>query len=108
MSLTPVAAAKASQVARGRCSPAETARRSVDSLPVLPWAIMALYAVGAVKQTVTRCSAMCSASSSGVARSTRRLAAPTRIGKTTRPPRPNVNAIGGVPVKTSSASGRST
>ena len=51
---------------------------------------------------------MSSASSSGVAFSISSVDAPTRSGKTTRPPSPKVKASGGVPVKTSSAVGRST
>ena len=49
-----------------------------------------------------------SASSSGVAFSMSSVDAPTRSGNTTRPPSPNVNASGGVPVNTSSGVGRST
>ncbi len=67
---------------------------------------MARYAVGAVKQTVAACRSIRSASSSGVAFSTSRVAAPTRIGNTSRPPSPNVKASGGVPMKTSSGTGR--
>ena len=51
---------------------------------------------------------MWSASSAGVAFSISSVLAPTRSGKTTSPPRPKVNASGGVPVKTSSALGFTT
>jgi hypothetical protein len=108
ISAIPVASAKARQVASGRCSPADTARRKERSDAALPEASIARYPVGAVKQIETLCSTMRSASSSGVAFSTSRVEAPIRSGKTSSPPRPKVNAIGGVPVKTSSAFGRST
>ncbi len=108
MILTPVASWNAFQVATGRCSPADTQRRRLDSPAVASPAIIALYAVGAVKQIVTPCSAMCRASSAGVAFSMSSVEAPTRSGKTTRPPSPNVKASGGVPVNTSSGVGRST
>jgi hypothetical protein len=48
------------------------------------------------------------ASSPGVAFSISRVLAPTRSGKITRPPRPNVNASGGVPANTSSLRGLTT
>ena len=108
MSRTPVASCTASHVAAGRCSPADTARRSCDSCAAFPDVSMARYAVGAVKQIVTRCWAMRSASWSGVAFSTSSVAAPTRSGKISSPPSPKVKASGGVPVKTSSAVGFST
>ena len=108
MILTPVASWNAFQVATGRCSPADTQRRRLDKPAVASPAIIALYAVGAVKQIVTPCSAMCRASSAGVAFSMSSVDAPTRRGKTTRPPSPNVKASGGVPVNTSSGVGRST
>ena len=46
--------------------------------------------------------------SSGEAFSSRIVAAPTRSGNSTRPPTPNVNAIGGEPMKRSWDVGRST
>ena len=88
-----------------RLTPPGAASRSWLALPL---ASIARYAVGAVKQAVAPCSAIRSASSSGVAFSTSRELAPTRSGKTTSPPSPNVNASGGVPMNTSSAVGFST
>ena len=80
-------------------------RRSTTRLPA---ASIALYAVGAVKQIVTPCSSIRSASSAGVAFSTSSVEAPAWRGKSRTPPSPKVNAYGGVPVKTSSAEGCST
>jgi 2-aminobenzoate-CoA ligase len=103
---TPVASRNASQTAFGRCSPAETAFRSDGT--VLPAASIALYAVGAVKQTVTPCSSIRSASSTGVAFSTSSVDAPAWRGNSSTPPSPKVKAYGGVPVNTSSDDGWST
>ena len=64
--------------------------------------------MGAVKQVVTPKSSMISASSAGVAFSTSTVDAPACSGNSSTPPRPNVKANGGVPVKTSSGDGRST
>jgi hypothetical protein len=66
---------------------------------------IARYAVGAVKRAVIRCSAIFSKRTGGAAFSKRTVVAPTRNGNTTRPPRPNVKAIGGLPAKTSSLVG---
>ncbi len=107
MIFTPVASLNACQTAPGRCSPAETAARSEDSRCADPPASIALYAVGAVKQTVTPCSSIRSPSSSGAAFSIISVEAPARSGKISTPPRPKVNAIGGVPVNTSSGVGAS-
>ena len=87
---TPVASRNASQTALGRCSPADTAVRSVGT--VLPAASIALYAVGAVKQTVTPCASIRSASSTGVAFSTSSVEAPACRGNSRTPPSPKVNA----------------
>ena len=58
--------------------------------------------------TVARCRAIAASSDSGEVRSSSSVEAPTRIGKHSMPPRPKVNASGGVPQKTSSACVRST
>ena len=55
-----------------------------------------------MKQTVAPWRSIASSSLSGAPCSSSTVAAPTRIGNVTRPPRPNVNAIGGEPMKTSS------
>ncbi len=60
-----------------------------------------------MNSTSTPCRCTCSANCSGVACSSSRVAAPARIGKTTRPPSPKVKASGGVPANRSSAVGRS-
>ena len=75
--------------------------RSPARDPAFPARSMARYAVGEVNSTVTPKCATASASSGGVARSSSKVAAPARIGKTSRPPRPNVKPSGGVPVNTS-------
>ena len=109
MICTPVASRNASQVAFGRCSPAETAvLRLGSSRPAVMRGSIALYAVGAVKQTVTRWASIRSASSVGVAFSTSSVEAPACSGKSRTPPSPKVKANGGVPVKTSSGDGWST
>ena len=105
---SPVASRKACHVVAGRCSPAETARRSPRSCSPRPAPTIALYAVGAVNRTVTPCSATASASSSGVARSIRNVAAAGAQREHHPPPRPNVNANGAVVVNRSAESGRST
>jgi hypothetical protein len=69
---------------------------------------IARYAVGAVKAMVARKRSIASSSAAGVPCSSSTADAPTRIGKSTSPPRPKVKASGGVPQKTSSARGRST
>ncbi len=51
---------------------------------------------------------MASASSAGVAFSSNSTDAPARSGNTSRPPSPNVNASGGVPVKISVGRGWTT
>ena len=61
-----------------------------------------------MKQTVAPWRSIAASRFSGPACSSSTDAAPTRIGKVTRPPSPNVKAIGGEPMKTSSAFGRST
>ena len=61
-----------------------------------------------MKSVVTPYSSMSAASSAGVAFSINSAEPPARSGKTRSPPRPKVNAIGGVPVKTSSGVGRRT
>ena len=108
MILTPVARWKSSHTAAGRCSPADTQRRRPFSAPVFPVASSARYMVGAVNSVVTPCSAIASASSPGVARSSNRTLAPTLNGNTIRPPSPKVNPSGGVPAKTSSRVAAST
>ena len=99
---TPVASRNASQVAFGRCSPAETAFRRARSWSVLPAASIALYAVGAVKQIVTPC---CVDRVGELGRRRLLHQQGRRAGvqrEEQQPPSPNVNASGGVPVNTSS------
>ena len=105
---SPVASWKLSHTARGSVSPAETQRRRLPSAGALPAATIARYAVGAVDSTVAPCSAIASASRSGVARSSNRVAAPARNGKISSAPSPKVNASGGVPTNRSSGVGFST
>ena len=52
--------------------------------------------------------AIAAGSASGVAFSISTVDAPTDIGNSSRPPRPNVNASGGLPMNTSSGAGLST
>jgi hypothetical protein len=61
-----------------------------------------------VKQTLARNCRIAAMSASGGACSSRIAAAPMRSGKSKRPPRPKVNAIGGEPMKRSSIDARNT
>ena len=58
-----------------------------------------------MKQTVALKSWIVCSSDSGVSLSISTVDAPTRIGKHSMPPRPKVNASGGVPQKMSSFTG---
>ena len=69
---------------------------------------IARYEVGAVKSTVARCATSASSSSFGPAFSSSTVEAPTCIGNSVSPPRPKVKASGGLPMKTSFSSARST
>ena len=106
--LIPVRSRHASQVAAGSVSPAETQTRRLAASPGCIAASMARNAVGAVKQTVGRSTRNAASRCSGEACSSSRLAAPTRSGNSTAPPRPKVKASGALPVNRSSARGRST
>jgi len=54
---------------------------------------------------VARCAAMACINGSGASFSSRTVLARAHSGKHSRPPSPNVNASGGVPMKTSLACG---
>ena len=69
---------------------------------------IARYAVGAVKRIEILHSEIFSNRTGGAAFSNKTVVAPTRSGNTTKPPKPNVNAIGGLPAKTSSFVGLTT
>ena len=92
----PVFSYHASATAAGSGSPALTqVRRHAGT----SCASIERYAVGAVKSVVIPRSPIACSMSPGLA--TGAVEAPKRSGKSTRPPRPNVNASGGVPLKTS-------
>ena len=103
----PVASFQSARVAAGSASPAATHLRSKppSRTPIFfsraPAAI-ARYDVGAVKHTVARCATMAWSRSGGPAFSSSTVDAPMCIGNSVRPPRPKVNARGGLPMKTSS------
>ena len=66
---------------------------------------IARYDVGAVKHTVAPNCAIASSSASGAGFSSSTVDAPARSGNSSAPPRPYVNASGGVPTNTSSGVG---
>src|SRR3984893_19241896 len=102
---TPVDVNHASEGAFGSASPAEIHRRNeARSLSVRRR--IARYAVGAVKQIVAWWREIAAANNSGVLFSKRTVEAPAWRGKMTMPPRPKVNAIGGLTMKMSSTVGR--
>ena len=102
----PVASFHNCRVAAGNASPAETHLRSERRSCCFTLGAIARYDVGAVNSTVARCCAIAGSSCSGDGRSTNSVAAPMRIGNSSNPPRPNVNASGGLPVNRSSAVAR--
>ena len=61
-----------------------------------------------MNSTVAPNSTIASTSAAGAGFSSNTVDAPRCMGKSTSPPRPNVKASGGLPMKTSSASARST
>jgi hypothetical protein len=98
----PVASFHSARVAAGSASPADTHLRRLDrSWPCASPAI-ARYEVGAVNSTLARCAVIAASSASGAAFSRSSVAAPIDSGNSKRPPSPNVNASGGLPVKRSS------
>ncbi|RYP44512.1 hypothetical protein DL770_011481 [Monosporascus sp. CRB-9-2] len=104
----PVAFFHSVRVATGSASPAETQRRIGVARNSSPRPAMLRYVVGAVNSTVAPNVRMPSTRSLGDAFSSSTVDAPTLIGNSSRPPSPNVNAIGGLPMKMSSARGLST
>ena len=108
INLFPVASNQARQVASGKCSPAETHRRRDETSLPSSCVSIARYAVGAVKRTEILYSEIFSNKTGGAAFSNKTVVAPMRSGNTTRPPRPNVKAIGGLPANTSSFVGLTT
>ena len=60
-----------------------------------------------MNSTDARCAAIAASSASGAGLSMSSVAAPMRSGNSSRPPSPNVNASGGLPVKISSGVARS-
>ena len=103
----PVAFFHSVRVPGGSASPADTHLRSDERSCCRALGAIARYDVGAVNSTVARCSAIAGRSASGAGRSSKSVEAPIRSGKNRSPPRPNVNARGGLPVNTSSAVARS-
>ena len=99
----PVFSYQASATAAGSGSPALT---QVRRQPGTSCASIERYAVGAVNSVVIPYSPIACSMSPGLA--TGAVEAPKRSGKSTRPPSPNVNASGGVPLNTSLACGSST
>jgi len=104
----PVASFHSARVVAGSASPADTHLRSLLARTAVPWAASTRYDVGAMKITVAPCVRMASRSASGEGFSTSSVDAPMLIGNSRSPPRPKVNASGGLPQKTSSARARST
>jgi hypothetical protein len=98
----PVACFHCARVAAGSASPAETHLARLERSCALTCAAIARYDEGTVKHTVARNCAIAASSWSGGAFSSNTVDAPMRIGISRMPPRPNVKASGGLPMKTSS------
>ena len=99
----PVASCQACATLAGSGSPAEMHASSDGSSTRSRSS--ARYMVGAVASRVTPCRRTVSTSGSIPGLAIGANEAPKRIGNSTSTPRPNVNAIGAVPVKTSSGDG---
>src|SRR5690554_2753754 len=105
MILSPVASYQSSQIFSGSVSPAEIHFLKLEISYSLAFSVRILQAVGAVKQMVILCFSMASKSKSGEGFSIKKVLAPKYIGNKTNPPKPKVNPIGGLPVKTSCSVG---
>ena len=104
----PVASRHSTRVAAGSTSPADTHLRKVPPCAAAMRSLratsaIARYEVGAVNMTVAPSSRVARARSAGAAFSSSTVEAPMLIGNSVRPPKPNVKASGGLPMKTSSA-----
>src|SRR5690606_35456230 len=101
MIFSPVALYQSSQIFNGSVSPAEIHFLKLEISYSLAFSVRIRQAVGAVKQIVILCFSIASKSKSGEGFSIKNVLAPKYIGNKTNPPSPNVNPMGGLPVKIS-------